>query len=236
MRNGGKGGILYTIPGIPFRATLSRFKHSLKPYAHSTVKRYRFTQNNGIVPPPQPPTFDSYICIDVKYIPPLHGPYHCCFVNDDLRLGSGWENVKATSRAPNADRFPTPHGSEKVPHAPGVLAFAVVRPTTALQAWFPKCAKTYNQAATVQIGKRVLEPWRVYQNLKSATVALQCRLCQMVACAELKKLRVKAKENAAGAAIAAGTVRMCVRMFMSSRIMSVCVYVCACGCVLTNRT
>ena len=67
-------------------------------------------------------------------------------------------------------------------------------------------------------------PWKAYQKLKSATVALQLRrLRQKIAYAELEKLRPEAKERAAGATIAAGAVQVCVCVCVC-----MCIFVCVC--------
>ncbi|CAN0294831.1 unnamed protein product, partial [Ascophyllum nodosum] len=69
----------------------------------------------------------------------------------------------------------------------------------------------HSHAIRLQSWQRMVGPWKAYQKLKSATVALQCRLRQKIAYAELEKLRPEAKERAAGATIAAGAVQVFLR-------------------------
>lgn len=40
----------------------------------------------------------------------------------------------------------------------------------------------------------MLAPWRAHRKLRSATVALQCRMRQKIAYGELRDLRIKAKD------------------------------------------
>lgn len=49
-------------------------------------------------------------------------------------------------------------------------------------------------ATKLQSWKRMLGPWKAYRQLKSATLALQCRQRQKIAYSELRDLRVKAKD------------------------------------------
>lgn len=51
-----------------------------------------------------------------------------------------------------------------------------------------------HRATKIQSWYRMLAPWRAHRKLRSATLALQCRMRQKVAYGELRDLRIKAKD------------------------------------------
>ncbi|CAM9878408.1 unnamed protein product, partial [Hapterophycus canaliculatus] len=58
----------------------------------------------------------------------------------------------------------------------------------------PILRRRQHRSTKIQSWYRMLAPWRAYRRLRSATVALQCRTRQKIAYAELKDLRIKAKD------------------------------------------
>ncbi|CAN0404573.1 unnamed protein product, partial [Ectocarpus sp. 13 AM-2016] len=51
-----------------------------------------------------------------------------------------------------------------------------------------------HRSTKIQSWYRMLAPWRAHRKLRSATLALQCRMRQKIAYGELRDLRIKSKD------------------------------------------